>query len=75
MKWVNAIFLIVSVAIMFFLAYSILSLSITYSIEDAEHYLETLLAYMKMFLFYVVINAVYLCTLFITIYKNEKLIP
>lgn len=69
MKWISSVYLILSVILAGFILYMMINMMVTYCIEDAIFYLEMLIEHLKYFLFYVVVNIVYL---FYILFKNGK---
>lgn len=64
MKWINIIYLTLSICIALVILYAILNNMICYHLEDASYYLDMAIQYMNYFLLYVVINIIYLTILF-----------
>lgn len=69
MKWISSVYLILSVILAGFILYMMINMMVNYCIEDAIFYLEMLIEHLKYFLFYVVVNIVYL---FYILFKNGK---
>lgn len=60
MKWINLIYLTISIVIAFIISYAIVNNMINYCTENAPYYLEMTLKYMKYFLLYLLLNIVYI---------------
>lgn len=70
MKWINLCYLILSIVLATFISYAIVDNMINYCMESASYYLDLLLKCMMYFLFYVLLNIVYLVILILRSYKK-----
>lgn len=65
MKWINIIYLTLSICVALVISYAIINNMVCYHLEDASYYLDMAIQYMNYFLLYVVVNIIYLTALLI----------
>ena len=63
MKWINIVYLALSICIAFVILYAIINNMVCSHLEDATYYLDMAIEYMKYFLLYVVVNIIFLIIL------------